>query len=293
MIEKLKLTNTTLKTSVVIDQYDSEFVLGEVDFGSVSGTHQTYKYTNQVGVSIGNTTLGERTISIQGWVIGETYNKVRSNKSILNRIVNPLNTVDILAYDSYKLSFKPDSSIYYSPEYESNNEVLCEFLIQGTCADPLFSLSSDAVITIATTRPRWKFPLVIPKNSGVIMGLREPSLLATLVNQGDVDVGMIITFSCVTSVTNPSLLNVITQEYVKIDKVISPGEKVIVSTVVGNRYVKGVLDGKETNYFKYRDISSTWLQLYRGDNTLKYGADENPEGLEVSITYSPKFLEVQ
>lgn len=293
MLESLKLTNIDLQKSAVIDQYDSEFVLGDVDLGSVPGTHQTYKYTNQVGSSIGNTVLGERTISINGWVIGKSYDALRKNKTVLNRIVNPLNTLEILIYDSYKLTFKPDSSVYYSPEYKNNNEVLCEFLIQGTCADPMFSLKSEATILLATTRPKWKFPLIIPKGVGVLMGLREPSLLANLVNQGDVDVGMLITFSCRTSVVNPSLLNVVTQEFIKINKTINPGEKIIVSTVIGNRYVHGVIKKEQMNYFKYRDVSSSWLQLYRGDNTLKYDADENPEGLEVEVTYSPKFLEVQ
>lgn len=293
MLEEIKLTNIDLQKSITIDQYDSEFVLGEVDLGSVPGSHQTYKYPNQVGSSIGSTLLGERSISIEGWVISETYEGVRSNKALLNRIVNPLNTLEILLYDTYRLTFKPDSSIYYSPEYKNNNEVLSQFLIQGTCADPMFSLKSEATIILATTKPMWKFPWVIPKDSGTLMGLREPSLLRNLVNQGDVDVGMVITFSCVTTVVNPSLLNVVTQEYIKINKTIHPDEKVVVSTVIGNRYVQGILNNQKLNYFKYRDIASNWLQLYRGDNTLKYGADENPGGLEVSVTYSPKFLEVQ
>ena len=67
----------------------------------------------------------------------------------------------------------------------------------------------------------------------------------------------------------------------------------IVSTSSGNKYIKGVVKGEESNYFKYLDFDSTWLQLHTGDNILKYDADNNVEGLEVLISFLPKYLEVQ
>ena len=125
------------------------------------------------------------------------------------------------------------------------------------------------------------------------MGLREPSLLATLNNGGDIDTGLLITFSCTSTVTNPSLLNVDTREFIKINKTVSAGEKIIVSTGSGEKYIKGIVSGKESNYFKYMDFDSTWLQLHTGKNILKYDADDNVDGLEVLISFLPKYLEVQ
>lgn len=293
MIESLVLTNTVTLQSVLLDKNDSELVLNEADLGTVKGTHHSYKYVNQVGVYIDSTTLEQRTVAISGWVIGDTYDELRANKEVLNRLVNPLHTIDATVQDKYKLTFKPDFSVKYSVAYKENNEVLCKFLIQGTCADPMFTTKARQTALIASTIPKFHFPLVIPQNKGILMGLREPSLLATLNNGGDIDTGLLITFSCTSTVTNPSLLNVDTREYIKVNKVMSAGEKILVSTGSGEKYIKGVVNGEESNYFKHIDFGSTWLQLHTGENILKYDADDNVEGLEVLISFLPKFLEVQ
>lgn len=293
MIESLVLTNTVTLQSVLLDKDNSYLVLDEADLGTVEGTHHSYKYVNQVGVYIDSTTLEQRTVAISGWVIGDTYDELRENKKVLNRLVNPLHPIDAVVQEKYKLTFKPDYSVKYSVSYEENNEVLCKFLIQGTCADPMFTTKDKQSALVASTIPKFRFPLIIPKNAGILMGLREPSLLATLNNGGDIDTGLLVTFSCTSTVTNPSLLNVDTREFIKVNKVMSAGEQIVISTGSGEKYIKGIVNGVEYNYFKYMDFDSTWLQLHTGENTLKYDADSNVAGLEVLISFLPKYLEVQ
>lgn len=293
MIESLVLTNTVTLQSVLLDKNDSELVLDEADLGTVEGTHHSYKYVSQVGVYIDSTTLEQRVVAISGWVIGNTYDELKANKAVLNKLINPLHTVEVVVQDKYKLDFKPDFSVKYSASYEENNEVLCKFLIQGTCADPMFTTKDKQTALIASIIPKFRFPLVIPQNNGILMGLREPSLLATLNNGGDIDTGLLITFSCTSTVTNPSLLNVDTREFIKINKTMSAGEQIIVSTGSGEKYIKGIVSGEVSNYFKYMDFDSTWLQLHTGENILKYDADDNVDGLEVLISFLPKYLEVQ
>lgn len=293
MIESILLTNTVTLQSVLLDKDNSELVLDEADLGTVEGTHHSYKYVSQVGVYIDSTTLEQRVVAISGWVTGNTYDELKANKAVLNKLINPLHTVEVVVQDKYKLDFKPDFSVKYSASYEENNEVLCKFLIQGTCADPMFTTKDKQTALVASIIPKFRFPLVIPQNKGILMGLREPSLLATLNNGGDTDTGLLVTFSCTSTVTNPSLLNVNTREFIKINKTMSAGEKVIVSTGSGEKYIKGIVSGEEFNYFKYMDFDSTWLQLHTGENILKYDADDNVDGLEVRISFLPKYLEVQ
>lgn len=293
MIDSLVLTNTVTLQSVLLDKDNSELVLDEADLGTVEGTHHSYKYVSQVGVYIDSTTLEQRVVAISGWVIGNTYDELKANKAVLNKLINPLHTVEVVVQDKYKLDFKPDFSVKYSASYEENNEVLCKFLIQGTCADPMFTTKDKQTALIASIIPKFRFPLVIPQNNGILMGLREPLLLATLNNGGDIDTGLLITFSCTSTVTNPSLLNVDTREFIKINKTMSAGEQIIVSTGSGEKYIKGIVSGEVSNYFKYMDFDSTWLQLHTGENLLKYDADDNVGGLEVLISFLPKYLEVQ
>ena len=293
MIESITLRNLVTNQSILIDKTTSDWVLGEIDLGTVEGNHHSYKYVNQVGVYIDSTSLEERAVSIPGWVIGEDLADMKDNMTVLNRLVNPQHELELTLFDQYVLRFKPDYSIKYATPYEENNEVLCQFLIQGTCADPMFSTRNDILTQIALVLPKFHFPLIIPKDKGIILGLRQPNLLATIVNDGDIDTGMVIEFSCNTTVVNPSLLHVGTQEFIKINKTITPGETITVSTVSGNKYVKGYHDGQTENYFRYWDWDSTWLQMYRGVNVLKYDADSGVEGLAVSVSFTPKLLEVQ
>ena len=293
MIESITLKNLVTNQSILIDKTTSDWVLGEIDLGTVEGNHHSYKYVNQVGVYIDSTSLEERAVSIPGWVIGEDLADMKDNMTVLNRLVNPQHELELTLFDRYVLRFNAPYSIKFATPYEENNEVLCQFLIQGTCADPMFSTKNGILTQIALVLPKFHFPLIIPRDKGIILGLRQPNLLATIVNDGDIDTGMVIEFSCNTTVVNPSLLHVETQEFIKINKTITPGETITVSTVSGNKYVKGYHDGQTENYFKYWDWDSTWLQMYRGVNVLKYDADSGVEGLAVSVSFTPKLLEVQ
>lgn len=293
MIESIVLTNTTNLQSVLLDKEISELVLDEADLGTVKGTHHSYSYLNQVGVYIDSTTLGDRTVSISGWVIGDTYEELLLNKKVLNHLVNPMHSIDVIYKDRYKLTFKPDYSVQYSVSYEENNEVLCKFLIQGTCPDPTFTTKERQTALVSSIVPKFHFPLVIPKDKGIIMGLRKQSLVATLNNEGDINTGLLITISCTGEVTNPTIQNLSTQEFIKINKELTTGEQIIISTSSGEKYIKGILKGVESNYFKYMDFDSSWIQLKVGENTLKYTAEEGANNLEVLISFLPRYLEVQ
>ena len=56
--------------------------------------------------------------------------------------------------------------------------------------------------------------------------------------------------------------------------------------------VKLIRDGVETDYFRYIDVDSTFMQLAIGDNMFRYDAASGVNSLEVSIFYSKEFLGV-
>ena len=126
-----------------------------------------------------------------------------------------------------------------------------------------------------------------------MFGLREPSLIVAVTNKGAVNVGMKIVFKASGTLENPSLINVDTQEFFKINKVMQAGEEITVDTIIGEKKIEGLLNGVKGNYFKYRDLDSTWLQLRVGDNLFRYDAEENVDALEVYIYFNNKYLEVQ
>lgn len=293
MIDSVTIVNTNTKSSVVIDTLDSLYVLGDVDLGTIQGTHNSYKYYDQVGAYIESTFLEQRSVSISGWVVGDTYEQIRLSKKVLNSLINPKELLQLIVYDAYVLEFKPDFTIQYAVPYSENNEVLCKFLIQGTCPDPMFKSYNPVSSQISAVSPQFHFPLAIPQDSGVIMGIKEYSPIVTLSNPGEVDTGIIIEMTCTSSVTNPKILNVDTGEYIKLNKVVSSNEKIVISTIDGEKYVHGIVGGSESNYFQYRDWGSSWLRLQPGINNIQYEADENAQALEIVISFQARYLEVQ
>ena len=93
-------------------------------------------------------------------------------------------------------------------------------------------------------------------------------------------------------VVNPSLLNVNTGEFIKIEKTLERGEVVTVNTHQGNKKVISELNSVEQNIFNLFTYESTFFQLDPGDNIFRYDADLNLENLEISIYYNPRYLGV-
>ncbi|MFR1708167.1 MAG: phage tail family protein [Clostridium sp.] len=166
------------------------------------------------------------------------------------------------------------------------------FTVDLICHNPYWRNIVESKINIALWKGIFKFPLIITQNIGIVMGLREPSLIVNVLNIGDVESGMIIEFKALGTLKNPSLLNVNTGEFLKINKSMVSGEIIKVNTNVGNKKVIKDLNGIETNILNLIDLDSTFLQLNVGDNLFRYNADENLNNLEISIYYNPYYLGV-
>lgn len=297
MVEGIRLQNVETRAVLTLDMVSTpDFILNSVDWGAVESTHHSFKYVNQIGVYVTGTTLETRSVTIQGWVIAENESLMTIRKTTLNRFFNPQQAVDLF-YKDYVLRFLPNTSVRYSTTIAENNEVVCKFKVEGYCPDPLFAEQTESKITAASTQAMFRFPFVISREpdppGGIVFGLREPSLIVAVTNKGAVNIGMKIVFKASGTLENPSLINVDTQEFFKINKVMQAGEEITVDTIIGEKKIEGLLNGVKGNYFKYRDLDSTWLQLRVGDNLFRYDAEENVDALEVYIYFNNKYLEVQ
>lgn len=297
MVEGIKLQNVETRAILTLDMVSTpDYVLNSVDWGAVESTHHSYKCVNQIGVYVTGTSLETRSVDISGWVIASTEREMTNRKTILNRFFNPQQAVDLL-YKDYVLRFLPNTSVRYSTAIAENNEVVCKFKVEGYCPDPLFSEQMESKVAAASTIAMFHFPLIISQTpnppGGIVFGLRQPSLIVAINNSGAVDVGMKIVFKAIGTLHGPSLINVNTQKYFKVNKTMQAGEEIVINTTIGEKKIQGTLNGITTNYFKYRDLDSEWLQLSVGDNLFRYDAEENVENLEVYIYFNNKYLEVQ
>ena len=307
MVENITLKNTStlalLELDVVTTPY---YILDKVDWGQIESTHHSYKYVNQIGVYVTGTSLETRDVVISGWIIARTENQMSERKKMLNRFVNPQQLIE-LKYKEYVLEFLPDKSVKYSATIKENNEVICKFEISGVAPNPLFRDSVYNKTSVAATKGLFHFPLIIGCGNEelgnkdnldngyptVMFGLRGPSLIIDVYNKGAVSVGMELVFKATGTMSNPTFINVSTQEYFKINKTLTAGEEIRINTNIGEKKIVGTLNGVSSNYFKYRDLDSTWLQLAVGDNLFRYDADTGLDSLECYVYFYNRYLEVQ
>lgn len=298
MVEKITLVRPDTQQSLLMDQESVPgYIIKTVDWGAITGTHHTYKYLNQVGVSVTNTSLETRAITIEGWVVAVSEANMSQLKNFLNNFINPQFPIDVY-YNEYKLRFIPDKTVTYSINLAENNDIISKFQILGTAHDPLFTDDVENQVSFATTKASFHFPLVISPElpeGGVVFGVRTDSLIASVINQGSVPTGMRILMRAKGSLSNPKLININTQEKLYIQKDLVADEEIEIVTSIGSKKVMGRIGqaSEWVNYFVYRTLDSSWLQLYSGENLFRYDADEGIDNLEVFVYFENKYLEVQ
>lgn len=272
--------------------FDNKFyTLNELEIEAAEVDLSTSKGIKQIGEYLNSTTIGTRDISITGYILADNAEQMRQRKRDLIVLVNPLNSF-YLVIDNYKLQCNSIDTVKFAVAHYENNDKLSKFVISATATNPCFEYLEETVVKVALWKPAFKFPLILKANEPFIVGAREPSKIATINNNGDIDTGMVIEFVAKGEVTNPYLFNLNTREEVKINKTLQAGESIRINTNYGTKTVIGETGTETLNYFKYLDINSSFMQLQTGENQFRWGADINENNLEVNIIFSPKYLGV-
>jgi len=241
-------------------------------------------------VYLGNT-LDVRDITVEFVILADSEEELIAYRSKINRTINPKLGEGRLVYQDDLKICESTCILNKMPIFVNLNSVACTGLISITSAKSFWGDLTESKEEIALWRGDFEFPLEITA-AGIEMGHREPSLIVNVNNSGDVECGMRVEFKALATVVNPSILNVNTQEYIKLDKTMQAGELITVSTYFGAKKMESTLNGAVTNAFNAIDFGSTFLQLAIGDNLFRYDADANLDNLEVSIYYTPQYLGV-
>lgn len=235
--------------------------------------------------------LNNRNIVIQGKLKKENR---AFNRERLIKVLNPKLSGKLIYHNGINDKVKYiDCRVEKSPD--PIKDAVSTFQISLLCNNPYWKNYNETKKNIALWKGDFHFPLIIPKTTGIMMGHREPSLIVNVNNDGDARTGMVIEFKARGTLSNPSLFNVNTREFLKINKSMVAGEKIIVNTNFGKKKILNVRNGIETDILNYLDIvggGDTFLQLDLGDNLFRYNADTNLDNLEVTIYFSPQYVGV-
>ena len=309
MVSSFVLQNlTTMEKATFGQEPKYEFLYKEdgLDWGQAQANHNTYTYPGQIGVYISSTVVRGRDISITGYAcymlsaeemknipfserVAYGYKKILRKKEKLNGIVNPFHFVR-LTIGSYYIEGKPSSSIKYGQTESENNQFFCKFTINLFCNDPMFRKASAIQTVLNGVSPAFHFPLVFPKDKGIIFSEQRAYSLIAIENEGQVDIGALITLKARGNVSNPVIENIGTGERIVINKTLETNEVIEIDTTDGNsKSIKGYKDGEWFNYFKYWNFENDWLKFPLGISLIGYSVDDELESLlDVSVSLIPK-----
>ena len=265
---------------------------------SINGTDGTnanitkVKGVGQDGTTITDVNLSDRELQIVGAIKGNSKGEIARYRAKLLQVFNP-KTQGWLQYEYGDIKRRIRCQVENAPVFSKKNKSYKqqEFLVNLICPNPFWQDIVETKEEVAIWRPAFEFPLEIVEE-GIEMGYREPSLIVNVFNSGDVACGMKIQFKALATVENPSLFNVNTREYFRVNKVMSAGEIITVTTHFQNKRVELNQNGVMSNAFNWIDLGSTFMQLEPGDNLLRYDADDGIDNLEVSIWHTPQYLGV-
>jgi len=241
--------------------------------------------------------LSQRDFSLLFYISvkGKTEDWIQDRRDDIFRVFNPIyNPVRLQIITDVKDIFI-EANVEVLPsigvDFANSNKIWEKVLVQFSAGNPFFQDSESQKVEIATWVPMLEFPFEISED-GMEIGQRSPSLIVNVLNDGQVATGMTIQFKALGTVVNPSLFNVNSREFFKINKTMTAGEVITVNTYQGKKRLESRLNGVTTNIFNFMDYQSKFMQLEVGDNLFRYDADSNVEGLEVSIYFTPQYLGV-
>lgn len=288
-IEKLTYTNECGES--IVFSHASIYHTNEVS--GLSDVRNAIYSINSMGQD-GDTYLGNRIESREIEIVGSIKERdkdhIREYRRKLNRVLNPQYAAT-LTYEYGDFKRVIDCKVDNAPVF-SRKAIFQDFTVQLLCLNPFWRKESKSRDDIATWIGGLEFPVEIPLAEGWQIGFRQPSLIVNVYNDGDVKAGIRVEFRALGVVKNPSLLNVDTQEFIKLNIDLVAGDTLSVSTGYGEKEVTLKRGGATSDAFRYLDVDSSYLQLSVGDNLFRYSAEENLENLEVSIYHDDLYLGV-
>lgn len=285
------------KLSFIFECDGNKVDLSSFDYGIISvdgiesSDFENYSSANSFydGCTIYKTRIKERYISLKFEYIKE--NDKEEKRQELIRFFNPFlpgtltvkyeNIERVIEYKVEKLSMKIN-----------NVNDLLNVTVDLICPNPYWTEPDRIVNDIAYWQGTFEFPLEIDTVNKIEFGRRNDSLIANIENVGDVECGFIVEFKAQGTVKNPSLLNVMTREFIKVNRTMKAGEVITVDTRFNKKKVISRFEGDETNILNFIDLNSTFMQLDKGDNYFKYEAEENISNLEIKIVHNNWYLGV-
>lgn len=156
------------------------------------------------------------------------------------------------------------------------------------CPFPYFIDVEENVINFSVTSDNLIFPFAIP-SEGIPFSNTAIDSRKSIINNGDVDSGLIIELRATGTVLNPKIYNEDTNEYFILNVEMQQGHLITINTNKGEKGVIQTIAGVNHNIINDIEPGSSWFNIEPGDNIFMYSADEYPANLNCTFRHSDKY----
>lgn len=286
-----KLIYRNIKGQELVLSNSRPFVLETIENTASTGANiATSHSAGQDGITVDSINIKEKLLPVTCGIVGQNKVDLDNKRGYISSIFNPKHKGE-LVYTNNTVTRKIQCRVQ-DITFQSNIGLMQKCLIQFLCPLPFWSEEFEKKEEVALWVGDFEFPLEIP-DEGIEMGHRVSNLIVNINNYGAVECGMRIQFKALATVTSPSLFNVNTREFIKVNRTLKAGDVLEITTEFANKRIEVIKsNGTRENVFNWLDLDSTFLQLEVGDNLFRYDAEKGIDNLEVAIYYSPLYLGV-
>lgn len=200
-----------------------------------------------------------------------------------------------------RVRFKSEARDVYIDGYVSSVDVayfeqqqVCTATI--VCPMPYWRGAQPSVNDMSSVVGLFHFPFASQVKAGdtqpvsdvtsIVFGYIDMTGGVTVPNFGEASTGLVITLEATGAVSDPKIYDYATGDFIGVDFDMVAGDKITIDTTPGQKGVKLLRGGVETNIFNYLMKDITWLQLPYGGTILALEvASGMPSDLRVTVTH--------
>lgn len=269
-------------------------VTGASGLGPAEGTINTVNFATSDGALFNSSRIKSRDIELNLKFLGSDIEAVRHTLLRYFRVKHPIT-----------LDFITDYRHTYITGHVEKNEIDIFSNSEGAdltivCPNPFFRLRDPAKgknsVRFTTSTPSFEFEFQDPNSDSptLIFGEMTSTGETVVVYEGDADASTIVDIQFLGPASGVKLYNTTTQTRINIDtneisrllgSTIRAGDRLSISSGVGDKYVKAYRDGNVYNALSALDKDSDWIFLTPGDNLITVRADTGIDNVSAIISF--------
>lgn len=202
-----------------------------------------------------------------------------------------------------KLTFHSDNRDSYLCGYVEENDPTifaskksqAGCTIQIVCPDPYFYSVDEMITVFSGVVPLFEFPFDNndPIEPIIEMGNIVTKQYETVYYEGDMDTGVVVKIHTLGTVGDLTIYNVSKRQTMSISQArleeltgsgLVARDTIIISTIRGEKTIKLLRNGVETNILNCLGKSIDWFTISKGDNIFAYVASEGASNVQFEVT---------